>query len=77
MLEKLSISFGPQGYQTEKQDSWATFETVSREGDWVFLTGKIPGESVKRFLVTRANDYQWVIKTHEEKRIINYIIQVN
>lgn len=77
VLEKLSIEKGPQGYQTEKQDTWAKLESSRQEGEWVLVTGKIPGESVKTFLVTRANDNQWVLKTYENERIVNYIIQVN
>lgn len=77
VLEKLSIEKGPQGYQNEKQDSWAKFENLRQEGEWVLVDGKIPGEPVKTFLFTRANSTQWVLKTYETEHIINYIIQVN
>ena len=77
VLEKITIEKGPQGYKTEKPDILAKFENPRKEGDWVLLDGKIPGESVKTFLVTRANDTQWVLKTYEQEHIVNYIIQVN
>ncbi len=77
VMEKLSIKKGPQGYLAEKMDAWGQFENPRQEGEYVFIDGKIPGEPVKTFLITRANETQWVLKTHEEKNIINYIIQVN
>lgn len=77
VVEKLTIEKGPQGYVAEKQDAWAKFENARQQDEWVLVDGKIPGESVKTFLVTRANEYQWVLKTYEPERIVNYIIQVN
>ena len=77
VLEKLSIEKGPQGYKVEKQDAWAKFENARMQDEWVLIDGKIPGEAVKTFLVTRANDTQWVLKTYEQDHIVNYIIQVN
>jgi hypothetical protein len=77
VLEKLSIEKGPQGYLTQKQDSWAVPENARVQGNRVLIDGKIPGEPVKSFVVTRANSTQWILKTYEEKRLINYIIQVN
>lgn len=77
VLEKITLEKGPQAFQAEKQDSWAKFENARMQDEWVLIDGKIAGESVKTFLVTRANDYQWVLKTYEPERLVNYIIQVN
>lgn len=77
VIEKLTLEKGPQSAQAEKTDSWAKFENPRRQDEWVLIDGKIPGESVKTFLVTRANDTQWVLKTYEPERLVNYIIQVN
>lgn len=77
VLEKHWIEKGPKNFQIEKKDDWVKFENARMEGEWVLLDGKIPGEPVKTFLVTRANDTQWVLKTYETDHIINYIIQVN
>ena len=77
VLEKLTMEKGPQSFQAEKQEAWAKFENPRVQDEWVLMDGKIPGESVKTFLVTRASDTQWVLKTYESEHIINYIIQVN
>lgn len=77
VLEKITLEKGPQSFQAEKQDSWAKFENPRRQDEWVLIDGKIAGEPAKTFLVTRANDYQWVLKTYEPERLVNYIIQVN
>ena len=77
VLEKHSIEKGPQAFQNDKLDSWAKFENPRQQDEWVLIDGKISGESIKTFVITRANDTQWVLKTYENERIINYIIQVN
>lgn len=77
VLEKHSIERGPLSFKNEPMGDYAKLSNARLQDEWVLVDGKIPGESIKTFIVTRANDYQMVLKTYQDERLINYIIQVN
>lgn len=77
VLEKHSIEKGPLNFKNELIGNHGKIFNARQQDEWVLVDGKIPGESIKTFIVTRANEYQWVLKTYQDEQLVNYIIQVN
>lgn len=75
VIDKLIIRVGPQAYEAIAQKSRAELTGVESVDGKVYIIGKIPGESARRFRVTYANATRMNLCT-DDKELTTYLIQV-
>lgn len=75
VIDKLLIRTGPQAYESVAQKTRAELTGVEAANGKVYVTGKIPGESARRFRVTYVNATRINLCT-DDKELTTYLIQV-
>lgn len=76
LVEKFTISYGTEGYQSEPTSGkMGEITNPTKEGDKVYVEAKIPGISGKRFRVTNVNDTQFMLCSDDDS-LTSVLIQV-